>query len=301
MNTKSLEYFITVVDENSYTRAAERLFISQSAISKAIAAIEEDYGVPLLRKEKGAIYLTPAGKLYYEYAKGLLNELAVRTGQLKSNLNRLQKTVRIGLPPSAGIVSFANIISNFLQIHPEIQLTTKEYTSSALLPYVDNGELDLGIVVEPFEDPRFEKLVILKSEAVLVLPKNHPWNKRNTIAFRELKDQPFIMVSPDYMYYDRVIQHFEEAGIAPVIQFHSYQWELLINIIVSSRGMSILPAPLIEQTAKDRVHTVHLKDPEFPWGLSIIWKKDEDLRPGVKLFLEDGVKASLNKKGNKYE
>ena len=285
MNLRNLEYFLAVVDENSFTKAADRLYISQSTLSKAVSALEEEWQVPLLYRNKKDFQLTPEGQLFYQYAKELLATYDQKTKKLINALEKLKKQITIALPPSTGIMIFSDIFTNFYLEHPAITIRTSELTSLQLIDQVADGSLDLGVVVEPFSDSRFAEKLILDSEAVLIVPLDHPWSEREEIAFKELESSDLLMVSPEYMYYNRVLEHFQSAGIKPHITFTSYQWELLLGMVEKGRGVSILPLPLIEKTFTGRVHTIRLKDPSFSWGLSLIWRKDQALRPEVETFL----------------
>lgn len=284
MNLKNLEYFLAVVDENSFTKAAERLFISQSTLSKAVAALEEEWQVPLLNRAKKDFQLTAEGELFYRYARSLLTVVEQRTELLRAEMEKLQKQISIGLPPSTGIMIFSDIFMSFYHDHPGISVRTSELTSLQLIDHVDGGALDLGVVVEPFDDPRFEKKLILDSEAVLVVPLAHPLAKRESLTFSELKDTDIMMVSPEYMYYHKVKERFSEAGVEPRFSFESYQWDLLLSMVEKGRGISILPLPLIEKTFRRRVHSLRLREPDFPWGLSLIWRKEQLLRPEIQTF-----------------
>lgn len=285
MNLRNLEYFLAVVDENSFTKAADRLYISQSTLSKAVSALEEEWQVPLLYRNKKDFQLTPEGQLFYQYAKELLATYDQKTKSLINALEKLKKQITIALPPSTGIMIFSDIFTNFYLEHPAITIRTSELTSLQLIDQVADGSLDLGVVVEPFSDSRFAEKLILDSEAVLIVPLDHPWSEREEVAFKELESSDLLMVSPEYMYYNRVLEHFQSAAIKPRITFTSYQWELLLGMVEKGRGVSILPLPLIEKTFTGRVHTIRLKDPSFSWGLSLIWRKDQALRPEVETFL----------------
>ena len=93
-------------------------------------------------------------------------------------------------------------------------------------------------------------------------------------------------VSPDYMYYDRMMDYFTQAGISPEIAFRSFQWDLLLEMVAAGQGVSILPKPLIDKCYHNRVRQIHLKDPEFPWGLTLIRRKDKFVTEPMRNFIE---------------
>lgn len=294
MNLKNLEYFIAVVDENSFTNASQKLYVSQSTLSKSIAYLEDTLNLVLLDREKKDFQLTPAGKIFYQYAQDVLKGLDERTQKLYYDLNQLAKVIRIGLPPSSGTIIFSDIFILLRKEHPEIAIQTHELTSLQLLDQVEQRELDLGVVIEPFEDPRFDKLNILESEAVLVIPEGHPWSKREEMTFKDLEGIPLIMISAEYMFYQKVMDCFKAAKVQPMVSFESYQWDMILQMVRNGRGITILPKPLIERVGLEGLHMIHLEEPNFPWGLTLIWPKNVNLREEIKIFLEVSKKASSN-------
>lgn len=109
-----------------------------------------------------------------------------------------------------------------------------------------------------------KKEVYTLAEAVLVVSKRTVlWPLANPSGRRSFQNERFVTVSPDYMYYDRMMDYFTQAGISPEIAFRSFQWDLLLEMVAAGQGVSILPKPLIDKCYHNRVRQIHLKDRGF--------------------------------------
>lgn len=285
MNLTPLKYYVSVVEHNSFTKAANSLYVSQSAVSKAVKSLEDEWGVMLLQRQGKEVMMTDAGKQVYLYAKDIFSHINAKTDELKRLLAESQPTVKLALPPSVGIIYFSKSLLAFQNKYPTIRLQTVELTSKHLIQSVDEGELDLGVVIEPFDDKRFDKKTVLQSEAVLITSKDHPLAQKKAVPFAALDHLPYLSVSKDYMYYDRSMKLFEQAHVRPNVIFESYQWDLILTLVAENQGVSIMPKPLIEKAMSMNLAQLHLTDPKFPWGLSIIYKRCTRLRPEVQTFL----------------
>lgn len=286
MTMMQLSYFVEVVKQRNFTRAAEKLFVSQSTLSKAIRTLENEFQAEFIVRRAKDLLITQDGLAFYEYATKMLNYYHAQTQALEQQLRCSGGSLALGLPPSAGTIYFSSLIYQFRQAYPETDLQITEITSKSIRDLVYNGALDLGVVIEPFSDPKFFRQTVFRSEAVLVVPKQHPLAGKDSVDFGALKGERMLMVSPDYMYYDVVLERCSTAGFVPNIVFESSQWDLLLEMIANNQGISILPKPLIDKLYADRVCQIHLKNPQFPWALSIIHRTDKFLTTPMRHFLK---------------
>lgn len=286
MNIKQLRYFNVVCEYENFTKAAEALYLSQSTLSKSISSLEDEFGCEFINRRANKFELTEHGKIFYRFSSETVDSLDKKVKELKEKLNTAKPILRLGLPPSSGTIYFSQQLYSYNRDYPNIQLVIKEITSKHLVAEVDEGSLDLGVVVEPFDDGKFKKCNVFLSEAVVVISKNHPLAERDSMDLIELKDESILMVSPDYMYYDLVVKKCKEAGFTPKFSFESYQWDLLLTMVADNMGVSILPLPLVEKTYDSKVHTVKLNNPEFKWGLSLIYKKDISPNFAMEKFIK---------------
>ena len=287
MTLNQLSYFVEIVKQCSFTKAADKLFVSQSTLSKSIRTLEEEFQVELINRSAKEFALTQEGHIFHEYAERILNFYQEQTQELFQRLNSASGTLRLGVPPTSGTIYFYSVLNKFQKKSPGIDLQIEEITSKHIQDQVLSGKLDMGAIIEPFYDIRLHKQPVFKSEAVLLVPVGHPLADRESVTFEEIKEESIIMISQDYMYHDVVVQKFKEAGITPKIVFESYQWEWIYEMVADGQGVSILPKPLVEKfNNESRVRLIHLTEPEFPWTLSLIYRKDKFVTIPMQCFLD---------------
>lgn len=282
MKRIQLEYFVCIVEEKSFTKAAERLFISQPALSKSIRALETELGVPLFKRDPRELSLTSEGEVVYRFAMDVLNYWQVRTAELMDFLGQIKGEVRFGLPPSVGSVYFSKVLYEYGVKFPQVHLQIFEGTSKSIEAMVANDQIDLGVVIEPYENAHMRLKTVYQSEVVLAVSQRHPLADRDVVDFIELKDEPMLMVSKDYMFHDQVLAHCKQAGFAPNVTFTTSQWDLLLEMTAENQGVTLIGKPLVEKLYSNRIKCISLKNPEFPWTIGLICKKCKTLSGAAK-------------------
>lgn len=285
MTLNQLNYFVEVVKQSNFTRAAEKLFVSQSTLSKSIRAVEREVEMELINRQAKEFALTPEGQIFYDYAQRILDFYDEQTTALYERLRRTPGSLHLGMPPTAGTIYFFPLLYDYRKLYPAVDLKITEMTSKSVQQLVHEGTLDIGVVIEPFFDDKMVTQTVYTSEAVLVVSKDHPLANRRSVDSADLAQEQFLMVSRDYMYYDVVIDHCKAAGYTPNITFESSQWDLILEMVAAGQGISILPKPLVDKLYSKRVRQIHLKNPTFPWALTLVYRRDKVLTGPMKDFL----------------
>ncbi len=287
MTLTQLNYFVTIVQERGFTKAAEKLFVNQSTLSKSVQALESEFEVELINRAAKDFQLTSEGQLVYEYAQHIQQYYQEKTQELYQCLHSGHGSLSLGLARTAGTIYFFAQIHRFRELWPDIELKiTDELTSKQIKERMDEGEMDLGVMIEPFSDEKYQSNRVYTSESVLAVSKKHALAKVTSIQPAKLQKEKFLLISSDFMYHDVVLDYCHRAGLEPQIEFESSQWDMLLEMVADGQGVSILPKPLIDKCYNTRVHQVHLKEPDFPWALTLIYRKGKFLTAPMKHFLE---------------
>lgn len=286
MKRIQLEYFLCVANEKSYTKAAKKLYISQPALSKSIQTIEKELDVTLFKRDSRELVLTEDGEAVYRYADDILRYWDTRTAELMSQLKKSRGTLRFGLPPSVGNIFFSKVIHRYKSQFPQVDLQIFEGTSKEIETMVTEDEIDVGVVVEPYENPKMDLKTVYRSEVVLAVSPEHRLAGRETVDFIELKDEPMLLVSDGYMFHDQVIEHCRMAGFTPNITFRALQWDLLLEMAAENQGITLIGRPLVEKLYRNRLVCSSLANPAFPWVLGIISKKGMNHAEPIRSFLD---------------
>jgi DNA-binding transcriptional LysR family regulator len=192
---RQLEYFVTVAEEQSFTRAATRLFVVQSAVSAAVKALERDLGVPLLERNSKRVQLTDAGAALLPRARFALDAARDARDAVAEVQGGLTGTLRIGTLTSIRIVDLPSILGEFHRRHPGVLLRTTAAPSGSmgLIEALTDHRLDLAFVSLPGSKPSGVRLIELTSSVLdLVVPEDHPFANRSEVAITELAGLDFI-------------------------------------------------------------------------------------------------------------
>lgn len=287
MNLKQLSWFVELVKSASFTKAAKKLYIDQSTLSKGIKLMERDMGVTLIDRTANSFRLTPEGEILYELGGQTLNSIEAKLSYLQERINEeCGGTVRVGIPPVINTAYFAEIISKFEKECDNIELQLIELGANLIRDKVDSGEVDVGVVILPISSDDYDIMPVFSSDNVLVVSKEHPLAEKDSVTFTELKEQSLLSLDSSYMLYDRTIAQCVVAGFEPQFKFLSPQWDMLARLCEINYGVGILPRPIMSYYRSESIKLLTLKEPEFPWNIALIVRKDKYVTKAIKRFCE---------------
>ncbi len=191
MELRQLRYFVAVAEENNITRAAEKIFLSQPALSRQIKALEDEIGQLLLERSAHSFRLTPVGETFLPKARELLQQ-ADRLSHSVRVLNPRER-LRIGYAPSMAENLLPTAMKNFMAAHPRFHVELCDLSSSELLQGVENEELDLVLTLQP--DHRIRTLTwtpLIHSSWHLVVSREHPLAGQSKVSPAEIAREPLL-------------------------------------------------------------------------------------------------------------
>ena len=245
MELRQLRYFIAVAEEGNFSRAAERLHVSQPPLSTQIKSLEGELGVRLLERSNRGVSLTAAGTVFFAETRAML----ARVEHAKSKALRADRS-DIGIL-SIGFVSIADYgilppaLKNFRSSAPLVEVQLHELTTDAQIRELRAARLDLGIALAPVDEPDLEFERLLREELVLAAPSGHPATKGDgAIDLRTLSKESFIVPPRDIApgLYDLIISHCRAFGFAPRITQHARQMQTVIGLVSCGMGFALVPS-----------------------------------------------------------
>lgn len=245
MELRHLRYFVAVAEVLNFTRAAQRLRISQPSLSSQIRQLETEMGTALLRRETRGVELTDAGKLMFEEARAILTEVErAKMGVARRARGETGK-INIG---SAGATYFhpliPAIIREFRKEHPDVILTPEESNTSMLLARLRAGAIDLAFVRPPLSDTdglKFEPLV--KEPILMAVPAGHPIAPLKSASLSALAQDCIILftrtINPAV--YDAILTAFGQVGVRPHLAQAAPQVASAIPMVAAGLGVTLVP------------------------------------------------------------
>lgn len=273
MDIKALRYFVELINQQSFTRASEKLFVTQPTISKMIRSLEQEIGQPLLHRQGHRFWLTDAGHIVYLRAQEILTHFTQLEAEL-IDLNQLQGgQLRLGIPPMVGHL-YAGLIRQYRQTYPAVEMTIVEYGGRKIEQAVLDGELDVAItMLSRHAEQHLSTLVLDSYPIYAVLPQTMPWTAMTTIDWPSLKEAPFYLYTEEFTLSDYVHQQCLAHGFTPQIAARSSQWDFLVALVKSGIGVAFLPEPLCLRIQNEGVLIKPL-NPSIDWTLSVIWHSE---------------------------
>jgi len=284
MELRQLEYFQMVSRLSSVTRAADRLHVAQPSVTVAIRKLEEELGVKLFDRSQKQLILTSEGQVYLQRVNDILSR--VQDSVLEMNDYRtLQKgSIKIGLTPTIGAALFPYIFTKFQQAYPHLDVSIVEEGSLAVRSLLEQGELDIGVLIFSNMSPRLETVPITAGQIFVCLPSDHPFGKRYaSIPFSELKDQPFILFKEDTYSRQLILEECAKHEFVPRIVFSSSQIETIMGLVEQGAGISFLLDAIVRK--RSTIISRPLADPLFVRA-GLAWNKERYLSNAAKTFID---------------
>lgn len=240
MDLSQLHVFLTVAKEQSFSRAAEKLYRTQPAVSIVIRKLEESVGQPLLVRGARQVKLTDAGELLRDYAERLLNlrdEIQKGMEDL-GNLGRGE--LRLGVNESS-IHALLPALARYRKLYPGVKLIMHRTLSRDIPQEVLNYRLDLGTVSYVPQDPKLAAIEILQDELTFVVPPKHKLARRRSVDIKELGEETFIAHNVESPYRSRVIQLFEKHRTTLHRDIEMPTIESIKRFVQMGMGVAIVP------------------------------------------------------------
>ena len=283
MELKQLKYFHLVSKLGGVTRAAEQCHVAQPAISISIHNLEEELGVQLFERSNKKITLTSTGHVFLRRVEDILARVNYSIKEM-DDFKKLQRgAIRIGITPMLGAFLFPYIFSKFQRDHPLLELIVVEEGALSIKTLLEQGELDVGILLVSEKSPSLEMLPILKCEMCVCLPANHPLCRRDQIPFQKLKEQPFILFKEGAYSRQIVLEECAKYQISPSIVFSSNQIATILSLVGKEVGISFLLEPLIQDNPN--VVSRPLSKPLFVQA-GLVWNKKRYLSNATQAFID---------------
>ncbi|MDN7227551.1 LysR family transcriptional regulator [Planococcus liqunii] len=284
MDIRQLTYFIEVAKHKSFTKAALALHVTQPTLSKMVKNLEEEMEVTLFDRSSRQIELTDAGAVVFEQAQKIVVSLDDLTASLYDVMNLKKGKIKIGLPPVISTLFFPTIIAEFQKAYPEVTVMLAEDGAKKVEQKVLEGEVDLGFVMLPVDEEKFDVVPFVHEEIKLLVHESHPLAHRETIDLIECKDDPFLLLSKEFTLNGRTIEFCLSEGFTPKIAYESSQWDFIVGMVEKNLGITLMPKLICERSKNGPFKTLSLTN-TFPWVLGIISAKNRYLPYTSRSFI----------------
>lgn len=281
-----LNIFLTVVKERSFTRAAEKLYRTQPAISLAIQRLENDLGERLLDRSGRELTLTEAGKLVYDCARRQENLQRELSNQLAELRNKAIGRLVIGANESMTFYLLP-YICQFRQQYPKIKLVVQRSRSTELPDHLAAGDVDFGIISYKPDDERFDSVPLYTDHLSFIMPPSHRLATRKVVSIKDLGMETFVGHNVASPYRDNIIREFQRHKVPLNVDLEMPTVESVRLMVQAGQGLAFLPRLCVEQDLQQGLlKEVKVKEILLERTIYLVRVSKRPLGHAAKAFLE---------------
>ncbi|RDG35125.1 LysR family transcriptional regulator [Streptomyces corynorhini] len=254
MQLQQLLYFVAVAETRHFTRAAERVHVSQPSLSQQIRALEKELGAELLSRARGNVSLTDAGEALLPLARRILADTETARVEVQELVQLRRGRVRLGAPPSLCTGLLPDVLRTFHDLHPGIELLIEESGSHDLVRELARGALDLALVVMPLPagSPALTTVELLHEDLVVVSSVTAP-APQDPVAVAGLEGQPLVMFRHGYDLRDLTVAACRAAGFEPSFTVEGGEMDAVLGFVRAGLGLAVVPSMVAARTPELRV------------------------------------------------
>lgn len=288
MDINYFKEFVTIVEAGTYLEAAERLFISQSTLSRHIQNFESELGCILFERTTRKVKLSKFGELMLPYAKRIVETQKEYTQAVLQNLEDAQISITVGSIPALGQYNITEVLAEFKKLNPRFTLKVIEAESNVLIDLLRQKECDFAFIREADShdtDSEFISILYATDNLVAILPTSHPLSKSESLSLAQLRNESFILLPQDTLMYKLCVEACQKAGFDPRVIFTSYRGENIISMVETGAGVSLLMKKPIIHLAQYKVVFIDII-PRIYTHISLYYRKEAKLSQAEELFLK---------------
>ena len=292
MDTKYYQEFLVLAEEKNYVNAANKLFISQSVLTKHIQKMEDELGAILFSRTTHSIALTEYGLALLPYAQEILEKENALAQELVNIRNANGNRLSIGSISAVAAYGIAELLSTFHKQHPEMSMDIEYGENEHLLKHLREHRLDIAFVRSMSDkvaelspsDAEFESVMFRRDCLSAVVPKAHPMAGKTQVSFEDILSESLMFLGKDKLPYKLVEQCAAEHHVKPKIVLNTSKSEMLVQFAAKGIGIAIMLEPVAKLNANDAVAVIPL-EPHLFFCLHAVYRKKHLQRQVVRLFI----------------
>lgn len=286
LEVRDFEYFLVLAETLHYRKAAEKLHITQSALSQKISRLENLLGKPLFVRTNRKVSLSQAGELFQKESEIILGQVRRSLERWEAGVEGRLGLLRIGFVGSAMQVFLPPKIKAFSQTYPDIRFFLDDLTNQEQLDLLEKNQLDIGFIRSAHVPAAMHIRPVYKEPFLLVLPKNHPINPTSFQDMGQLAEESFVLFPNEksQMYYQKILDICARSGFQPQISHRSIHGPTIFKLVEHGLGISIVPSSLRDDQ-NYQIKFIELTNIPERTELFAVWNDSHD-SSALSLFLK---------------
>ena len=229
--------FCRVVEQGSFTRAAEELGYSQSAVSQNVRALEQETGVTLLSRRKDGVQLTQDGQEFYPYIQSIFQAEQALERKRQETMGLQNSLIRIGTFTSVSRNLLPPMMKRFKEKYPDVRVELRQGEYTSIPQWIRQGEIDFGFVNQDAVEG-METRLLYEDHMLAVLPQGHRLEKKSSLTLQDISTEPLILL--DEGEHSVLLDAFHSAGLTPNLAYEVYDDYSILSMVRQGLGISVL-------------------------------------------------------------
>ena len=290
MDFDQLEIFLEVARLSSFSRAAEKRFRTQPAISSQIRALEEEVGARLLDRSGGRVSLTGAGKLFFKYSEDTLEQRRIILTAIAETESVPRGEIIVGANEGTCLHILPEVFAQFRQDYPDVAVGIKRADYARILESILENAVDFGVVSLPVTDNRLQVVMIHRDELVVITPPGHPLAGKKSATVAQVAVYPLVVPKAGHTR-DALNALFYDHHVKPRFAMEMDSSELLKRFVAADVGVGFIARSNIQEDIRaNALAAVALADGQIRRDLALVFRKDKVLSRAAQAFIDIAVK-----------
>ena len=297
MELSQLEVFLTVARERRFSRAAEKLFRTQSAVSQTIRKLEDELGEPLFDRSSREGVLTDAGQTLKEYAEKLVN-LRADAQEALVELRQLQNGKLSIAANEFTALYLLPVLTEFRRLHPMIKVTVQRSLGSHIPDDLLRHPVEMGVLTYDPQDPRLRSIVVYQDELTFVVPPTHPLASGKQISIRQLGAEVFVAHIVNSPYREKVIEAFRRYKTPLHMDVELPTLQAITRFVSMGNGVALVPEISVQsELARGELVRIPVRELSFHRKLRLVYRKEASLSHAGRAFLQVAEAIATERQG----
>jgi LysR family cyn operon transcriptional activator len=284
LEIRHLRYFLAVAEAGSFSRAADRLGISQPSVSQQMRDLEAGLRVSLFQRRGKRILLTSSGHIFQEHARAVLRQLEIFLEELGSEPGQLRGALRVGVVPILNVPFMPHLLGEFAAKHPGISLAVDEISSTEIETAIEEGRMDVGLGFLTRHSPNLRYERLCSDEFALIVSKAHPWAKRRVVAISDLHQHRLLQLPDSYVMRRMTDEICRKHQVRPRTVAEINSIETLLRSLATFEAAALMPKVALRGRESLDLRAVSLRGKDLAIEIGLLRLTDSGENSAVRAF-----------------
>ena len=291
MDWHQLKYFQTLASINNFTKTADELALSQSALSRSISRLEQELGVPLFERKSRGVVLNRYGEIFLKHVNQAMSEIDVAKQEINDMVDPFHGTIALGFIQPLGSSFIPDLIGGFQKETPKIRFQLIQDTTKVILSQIESAEIDVGFC-SPQESIELSTLPIMSLELFLIVHNEHRLAGTEQVDLCEVADDSFVLYRPETALHDVIEKLCHDAGFHPKMSFEAFNERTVAGLVGAKFGVALIP--FVPGLDMQKISLIRVRKPHCLLVIQMVWRTNGYISPAT-IYFKTSVEKNMSR------